>query len=330
MSQALATTSSMAAPPNTAAVVPPDDPQNTPEAVKQEQPAPAEAAAATTTTKDLPPAPVTPAKKKITAADIQLVQNLIERCLQLYMSQKEVVAALSKQAQVESAFTDLVWQKLEEQNPEFFRSYYTRLKLKDQIVMFNHVLEQQVAMVQRLQRTYWVPAAPSNGGGMMGAPHFAVPQPMYVQPPPPLDAGDGVQLDLGGGGLDAMFMGGGEEPSGAIPVASPVASLSPVSPEYSLGGIGSLAGPTTSGHAHSSAAAPGGGVSGGGLEMPLELTLPKNFSFSDLQLEGELQQHELMGGGGGGGGGGMHRDFSLGNLLDMDTTTGGGGGGGKQ
>lgn len=50
---------------------------------------------------DAPPAPETPAKKKVTATDIQLVQNLIERCLQLYMSQKEVVAALSKQAQVD-------------------------------------------------------------------------------------------------------------------------------------------------------------------------------------------------------------------------------------
>jgi len=26
--------------------------------------------------------------------------------------------------------------------------YYTRLKLKSQIIMFNHLLEQQVAMVQ--------------------------------------------------------------------------------------------------------------------------------------------------------------------------------------
>ena len=42
-------------------------------------------------------------------------------------------------------------QKLEEQNPQFFQAYYTRLKLKDQIVLFNHLLDQQVSIVQRYQ-----------------------------------------------------------------------------------------------------------------------------------------------------------------------------------
>ena len=64
--------------------------------------------------------------RKISTADIQLVQNLIERCLQLYMSQREVVYTLNQQAKIEPGFTLLVWQKLEEQNPDFFRAYYTR------------------------------------------------------------------------------------------------------------------------------------------------------------------------------------------------------------
>ena len=64
--------------------------------------------------------------RKISTADIQLVQNLIERCLQLYMSQREVVYTLNQQAKIETGFTLLVWQKLEEQNPDFFRAYYTR------------------------------------------------------------------------------------------------------------------------------------------------------------------------------------------------------------
>lgn len=206
-------------------------------------------------------------------------------------------------AQVEASFTDLVWQKLEEQNPDFFRSYYTRLKLKDQIVMFNHVLEQQVSMVQRLQRAYYMPPAPGgafNGGHMMPQPTF------YVQPPPPLDAGDGIPLDLGPEGLDAVFppLGAGEEVSGSMPVAS----LSPLSPEISLGGISSLAGPPASPQGHSTAGPPAP------LEMPLDLALPRNFSFSDLQLDGELHQQELLGA----RGAPMHRDFSLGNLLDID------------
>ncbi|KAL0383463.1 UNVERIFIED_CONTAM: hypothetical protein Scaly_0633600 [Sesamum calycinum] len=35
------------------------------------------------------------------------VQNLIERCLQLYMSQKEVVSTLLHQAKIEPGFTEL-------------------------------------------------------------------------------------------------------------------------------------------------------------------------------------------------------------------------------
>ena len=140
--------------------------------------------------------------KKVSTQDIQLVQNLIERCLQMYMSQREVrsrlsirstvssetmvarntgspdgmhycflheptrhkrevcmqvVYTLQQQAKVEPGFTQLVWQKLEEQNPDFFKAYYTRLKLKDQIVLFNHLLEQQVAMFQKMQRQWMAP-----------------------------------------------------------------------------------------------------------------------------------------------------------------------------
>lgn len=35
------------------------------------------------------------------------VQNLIERCLQLYMNQKEVVDTLLYQAKIEPSFTEL-------------------------------------------------------------------------------------------------------------------------------------------------------------------------------------------------------------------------------
>ena len=45
-------------------------------------------------------------------------------------------------------------QKLEEQNPQFFQAYYTRLKLKDQIVLFNHLLDQQVNIVSHCQNAW--------------------------------------------------------------------------------------------------------------------------------------------------------------------------------
>lgn len=41
-----------------------------------------------------------------------------------------------------------VWQKLEEENSEFFRAYYIRLKLKKQINLFNHLLEHQYNLMK--------------------------------------------------------------------------------------------------------------------------------------------------------------------------------------
>ncbi|KAI3471742.1 hypothetical protein Pfo_028392 [Paulownia fortunei] len=85
--------------------------------------------------------------RKVSLQDIQLVQNLIERCLQLYMSQREVVSTLLHQAKIEPGFTELVWQKLEAENQEFFRAYHLRLIVKDQILRFNQLLERQTGVV---------------------------------------------------------------------------------------------------------------------------------------------------------------------------------------
>ncbi|KAK1321399.1 hypothetical protein QJS10_CPA03g01709 [Acorus calamus] len=85
--------------------------------------------------------------RRVSRQDIQLVQNLIERCLQLYMNQKEVVETLLFQAKIEPGFTELVWQKLEEENQEFFKAYRVRLMLKHQIIMFNQLLGEQAALM---------------------------------------------------------------------------------------------------------------------------------------------------------------------------------------
>ncbi|XP_042421779.1 uncharacterized protein LOC122009618 isoform X2 [Zingiber officinale] len=85
---------------------------------------------------------------KVRRDDIELVQNLIERCLQLYMNRGEVVRILSNRARIEPSFTTLVWKKLEEENSEFFRAYYIRLKLKKQIILFNHLLKHQYHLMK--------------------------------------------------------------------------------------------------------------------------------------------------------------------------------------
>ncbi|CAG9466126.1 unnamed protein product [Pedinophyceae sp. YPF-701] len=87
-------------------------------------------------------------RKSVQLEDIQLVHNLIERCMKHYLSEQEIIAVLQQQAKIEPAFTRIVWAKLEEQNPEFFRAYYTRLRLKDQIVFYNYLLERQQQLLR--------------------------------------------------------------------------------------------------------------------------------------------------------------------------------------
>ncbi|KAL9408928.1 hypothetical protein AB3S75_047336 [Citrus x aurantiifolia] len=101
--------------------------------------------------------------RRVSRQDIQLVQNLIERCLQLYMNQKEVVETLLAQAKIEPGFTELVWQKLEEENQDFFKAYYLRLMLKHQIVEFNELLEQQVQLMRQIHPTSVSSIPTSNG-----------------------------------------------------------------------------------------------------------------------------------------------------------------------
>lgn len=101
--------------------------------------------------------------RKVSREDIQLVQTLIEQCLQLHMSQKEVINTLSHRAKIEPSFTELVWQKLEEENQEFFKAYHLRLIVKDQIMQFNSLLERQVELMRQICPTGVASLPMSNG-----------------------------------------------------------------------------------------------------------------------------------------------------------------------
>ncbi|XP_074570917.1 uncharacterized protein LOC141827546 isoform X2 [Curcuma longa] len=119
------------------------------------------------------------------------VQNLIERCLQMYMNRGEVVRILSNRARIEPSFTTLVWQKLEEENSEFFRAYYIRLKLKKQIILFNHLLEHQYHLMKYPVQSK-IPLAPIQNGirptpvnlpmGYPILPQHPIPMPVTGQP----------------------------------------------------------------------------------------------------------------------------------------------------
>ncbi|XP_038682152.1 uncharacterized protein LOC119982716 isoform X2 [Tripterygium wilfordii] len=101
--------------------------------------------------------------RKVSHQDIEIVQNLIERCLQLYMNRDEVVKTLLTRARIDPGFTTLVWQKLEEENADFFQAYYIRLKLKKQILLFNHLLEHQFHLM-KFPVPPKVPLAPIQNG----------------------------------------------------------------------------------------------------------------------------------------------------------------------
>ncbi|XP_061999916.1 uncharacterized protein LOC133717246 isoform X3 [Rosa rugosa] len=56
-----------------------------------------------------------------------------------------------------------LWQKLEEENAEFFKAYHLRLKLKDQIHMYNRLLEQQYHLMKQQERAEFKIAPVQNG-----------------------------------------------------------------------------------------------------------------------------------------------------------------------
>ncbi|XP_051140970.1 uncharacterized protein LOC127258211 isoform X2 [Andrographis paniculata] len=117
--------------------------------------------------------------RKVSLQDIQLVQNLIERCLQLYMTQREVVSTLLDQAKIEPGFTELVWQKLEAENQEFFRAYHLRLIVKGQIMRFNQLLQRQAELMHQMHQAGVAPLPNSNGSQIHSLHNsaFQAPQP---------------------------------------------------------------------------------------------------------------------------------------------------------
>ena len=133
------------------------------------------------------------------------------------MNMREVVAILQQQAKIEPDFTALVWQKLEEQNAEFFHAYYTRLRLKDQILAFNNLLEQHALLGQKLGVS--TGGGGARGGGMGGGAlnHGKVSTSgLFLDRSGAFHAAGDYLIDTGGaGGGGAGPMGGHHDGAGA-------------------------------------------------------------------------------------------------------------------
>ncbi|KAL9240006.1 hypothetical protein vseg_014271 [Gypsophila vaccaria] len=111
--------------------------------------------------------------RHLSSEHLQVVQNLIERCIQLHMSKIEAVSVLSRDANVVPAITELVWQRLEEENRDFFQFYHIRLALKEQITRFNDLLKKQAALMEQIQSTGVPSVGVSNGTRMTQFQHSA-------------------------------------------------------------------------------------------------------------------------------------------------------------
>lgn len=87
---------------------------------------------------------------RVTAQDVHKVQGLIERCLPLYMNQAEVIATLQFKFKLEPMLISIVWKKMEETNPEFFKAYHAQLRVKEQVTAFNMLVNQQIKEMAKL------------------------------------------------------------------------------------------------------------------------------------------------------------------------------------
>ncbi|KAG1667883.1 hypothetical protein FOA52_013643 [Chlamydomonas sp. UWO 241] len=204
---------------------------------------------------------------RVTTPEVQHVQGLIERCMTQYLPQDQVVRLLQSQAGIEPAVTKMVWAKLEERNPKFFAEYRLRSKLKEQVVMFNYLLEQQMSMVNRLF-SGWVSAMPPGMPPPGGLPPMGPPPSISsMLPPHPMG---GV-----GGGVGASTLAPPHFPPhpGMFPHPAGLGGgMGCVGPRHRGGGAGGAAGKLEPGTSAGglpdggwlAGAAHGGGGGGGG------------------------------------------------------------------
>lgn len=83
-------------------------------------------------------------------SQIEYVQQLIEECLKLYMDKFACIQQIIlTHPNIQPGFINLMWGRLEQQNPEFFRSYNQLLYLKRQIHLFNSLANLQVKLMQQ-------------------------------------------------------------------------------------------------------------------------------------------------------------------------------------
>jgi len=74
-----------------------------------------------------------------TQQELAHIQKCIEKCFALYLNRTEIILTLQNQLSVHHQVSEEFLNSLEEKNPNFFKIYYQRLKIKAQIQEFNQL-----------------------------------------------------------------------------------------------------------------------------------------------------------------------------------------------
>ncbi|CAL9232303.1 unnamed protein product, partial [Arabidopsis halleri] len=78
---------------------------------------------------------------------IDTTKNIIETCIQKYMSFEETVTYLQDNHMISHHLTKPIWEQVQKESPEFFNKYHLKRELARHITMFNSLLGKQVSLM---------------------------------------------------------------------------------------------------------------------------------------------------------------------------------------
>ncbi|CAH8265544.1 unnamed protein product [Arabidopsis lyrata] len=78
---------------------------------------------------------------------IDTIKNIIETCIQKYMSLEETVTYLQDNHKISHHLTKPIWEQLQKESPEFFNKYHLKRELACHITMYNSLLRKQVSLM---------------------------------------------------------------------------------------------------------------------------------------------------------------------------------------
>ncbi|ESQ30509.1 hypothetical protein EUTSA_v10012313mg, partial [Eutrema salsugineum] len=88
------------------------------------------------------------------------IKGKIEACIQKYMSMEQTMTYLHENHQIYPPLVTAIWERLQRDNPDFFKEYNKRCEVARQIATFNDLLAQQVYLMQKFREIELSTTAP--------------------------------------------------------------------------------------------------------------------------------------------------------------------------